>query len=84
MTLTVENRLKQLRDGSGMTQQDLANRAGLAVAVIQKIEGGVYVSPSLKTLLRLSCALAVPSVSIFPVLGQVISETKRKQIFRVE
>src|SRR5262245_60163178 len=52
-------RLKELREGAGLTQQGLATRAGLSMSLITQMEQGVKADPRLSTLLALSRALGV-------------------------
>ena len=50
---TIRNRIKQLRDARGWTQQELADAVGVSRQSINSIERGRYV-PSLE--LALTCA----------------------------
>ena len=52
------NRLAQLRKERGMTQQQLADRAGTHVVQIRRYEGGVS-QPAVDVLKRLAIALSV-------------------------
>ena len=51
--------LRQQRDKAGLTQQQLAEKAGLLQSHISRIERGEY-SPTNKTLTKLAAALGVP------------------------
>ena len=59
----MKNYLKEKRCSSGITQEQLARRAGLTQATISRIESGV--PPSLFTALLLARALAVPVEELF-------------------
>jgi transcriptional regulator with XRE-family HTH domain len=52
--------LKQFRDASGLTQEALAERAGLSPRAISALERGVNRSPRRDTLDRLAAALVLP------------------------
>jgi len=39
---TVNQLIKQSRKRKGLTQQDLANQAGLSLRTVQRIEKGIY------------------------------------------
>jgi transcriptional regulator with XRE-family HTH domain len=57
---TIGDRLRRARREQGMTQEDLAERAGLSRELIAKIEQGRRQSVRLTTLTRLAQALDVP------------------------
>ncbi len=52
-------RLRELRVAKGLTQEELADRAGLHRVHVTQLEGGRYQSPRLDTLGRLAKALGV-------------------------
>ena len=54
---TLGRQIRQLRLKRGMTQGELAKRAGLSWIYIAKLEGGDRVSPSLPALERIARAL---------------------------
>ena len=56
--------LKDVRQSNGLTIRDLAEGAGVSMAMISRIENG-QVSPSLATLESLSEAAGVPLVNLF-------------------
>jgi transcriptional regulator with XRE-family HTH domain len=56
MTLDV-NMLKRLRARAGLTQQELATRAGLSIALVMSLEQGKRSNPRLDTLRKLAGAL---------------------------
>jgi transcriptional regulator with XRE-family HTH domain len=58
LVVPLARRLKQLRAKKGLTQLQLANRAGLALAYIGRLETGRY-DPQLSTLKKLAKALKV-------------------------
>lgn len=55
--------IKQLRAAQGLSQRDLARRAGCSGAHISDIENG-HVVPSLRLLHRIAQALNVPDTAI--------------------
>jgi transcriptional regulator with XRE-family HTH domain len=63
-------RLRELRQKSGVTQRDLAVGSGLTEAYISNIENGVAV-PSLATVLRLAVALDCKVTALTSVFDKV-------------
>lgn len=57
-------RLKKLRQGRGMTQEQLAEAAGISVDFLSLLERGVN-APSFDTLEALAAALEVPVRELF-------------------
>lgn len=55
----LEQRIKQVRKKVGWSQQKLAEKAGLSLAVITKIEQGVAKRPSIQTMMKLADALEI-------------------------
>ncbi len=53
-------RLKFLREGAGLSQQDVATKADLSLSLVAKIEQGKKADPRASTLLALAGALGVP------------------------
>jgi transcriptional regulator with XRE-family HTH domain len=64
ITQAIGDRLREERRRLGLTLQDVADRAGLSLGMISKIENA-QTSPSLRTLARLSQALEVPVTTFF-------------------
>ena len=57
-------RVRQLRHRRGITQEELAHRAGIHTTYLSGIERGVR-NPSLKNIRAIAIALAVPVVELF-------------------
>lgn len=55
----LEKRIKQLRKKAGLSQQKLAEKAGLSFTVITKIEQGVAKRPSIQTMVKLADAFQI-------------------------
>jgi len=55
----LEQRIKQVRKKAGWSQQKLAEKAGLSLAVITKIEQGIAKRPSIQTMMKLADALGI-------------------------
>jgi transcriptional regulator with XRE-family HTH domain len=56
-TMTIADRIRQLRKEHGLTQEDLAAKAGLGIATIQRLERGE--SPSAATISSVAAAFAL-------------------------
>jgi DNA-binding XRE family transcriptional regulator len=52
-------KLRSIRVDKGLTQEQLANRAQVAVSTLRKIESGRVVEPGLFTMLSIAAALGV-------------------------
>ncbi len=64
ITQAIGTRLREERHRLSLTLQDVADRSGLSLGMISKIENS-QTSPSLRTLARLSQALEVPVTTFF-------------------
>lgn len=56
--------LKAVRTAAGLTQQELADRAGLSRKTVNTVENGVF-TPSVLVALTLARALGVPLDALF-------------------
>jgi transcriptional regulator with XRE-family HTH domain len=56
--------IRQLREERGLTQSELASRAGLAVDSVRRIERG-QLSPSLRSLAKLAAGMEISLHSLF-------------------
>lgn len=56
---TLAKRIKQLREGAGLSQQALATAAGLSISVVTQLEQGNRSDPRVSTAAALACALGV-------------------------
>ncbi len=61
--------MRVLRAMLGMTQEELAQRAGISRVTVNRVERGSYL-PDGATILKLAAALECAAVDIFPVLGR--------------
>lgn len=57
--------LKALRESRGLTQDELAERAGVSVAAIRKHEQGAYNDAKLSFTIALADALGTPIQALF-------------------
>jgi transcriptional regulator with XRE-family HTH domain len=57
IAMAMKDRLRSLRVAAGLTQQDLAVKAGLSVSVVAHIEVGRIPNPRLDTIRALAIAL---------------------------
>lgn len=75
MSFKIAEKIKSLRKSKGLTQEQLANKAGLTKNYINKVETGVYESFRLNTLIDLADALEVHlSLLLF---GKVLQPTRQ-------
>lgn len=61
-------KLKAVRTAAGLTQQELADRAGLSRKTVNTVENGVF-TPSVLVALTLAQALGVPLDALFTLEG---------------
>lgn len=66
--ITIENHIKALRAGQGLTQEDLANAVGVSRQTIIAIEANKY-SPSLGLAFAIADALNVMITDVFKSSG---------------
>jgi transcriptional regulator with XRE-family HTH domain len=52
--------LRRVREEQGLTQRDLARKAGITQGYVAQLEMGIRKNPSIETLRRLAKALGVP------------------------
>jgi putative transcriptional regulator len=64
MYMSLNNRLKEIRNQKGLTQETLARAVGVTRQTIIAVEQGRYV-PSVKLALELSAALDSPLEQVF-------------------
>jgi putative transcriptional regulator len=60
----IANRVRELRAGVGLTQEELADKAGVTRVTINCLENGVYL-PSIELALRLARFFKKPVEDIF-------------------
>lgn len=63
---TIGQRVRRLRETKGLTQQDLAQAAELALSNVAQIERGKIADPRASTLQALAKALGVKVGDLFP------------------
>ena len=61
-------RLRTLREERGLTQQVLAQAAGIATDMVSRLENGHYSSPGLRTLVRIADGMGVGVAALLPDL----------------
>jgi len=66
-------RLRELREAEGLTQQELADRAGLTLQRVFKIEQGQSEDPRWSTVLKLAAGLGV---SVGKFAGELCEDYK--------
>jgi transcriptional regulator with XRE-family HTH domain len=75
---TLAARLKRLRDAAGLTQQELATRAGLSMSMISQLEQGLKEDPRLSTLRALARTLNVTLDELAGGTGEPEEKPKRR------
>lgn len=75
----LSKRVKELREAVGLSQQELANRAGLSVSQVAKLEQGSKADPRVSTLLVLAAALGVKPGGILDDLPLPPAKKKEKK-----
>lgn len=59
--------LKKYRRIAGLTQEELARRSGVDIAIISRLERGLRRQPSYETVVRLARALNLEPEELIPV-----------------
>jgi transcriptional regulator with XRE-family HTH domain len=59
-------RVRVAREHRGMTQKEAATAAGIATDMISRLENGRYLSPGLRTLVRIAEGLGAPVSELLP------------------
>ncbi len=62
-------RVRALREERGLTQQSLAQAAGIATDMVSRLENGHYSSPGLRTLLRIALGMGTSVGALLPELA---------------
>lgn len=70
--------IRNLRKERGMTQEELAEKAGLTYKYLGLIEMG-KANPSFSALFRISCALKIPLYKILKIAEERIYEEKKEE-----
>lgn len=71
-------RLRELRVERGMTQADLARRAGVTATYVSKLESG-GAAPGIDLVEKLAGALGVNLIELFPAIGRTDSVTAARE-----
>jgi len=77
--MRLEQELEQLRKQRGLTQVQLAQRAGLSQPMIAKLESGKLPNYELRTLVRIAAALGARVRVTFEAAGKKGRVTKKKR-----
>jgi transcriptional regulator with XRE-family HTH domain len=83
MTTTAEvmgigERMKQLRAAADLTQQDVAQRGGLALSAVAQLEQGTATDPRMTTLLRIAKGLGVTLTELMDGVSEEPPRPKRR------
>ncbi len=71
MSSNIGSKIKELRERSGMTQTDLAEKIGVSKSMVSAYEKGIR-NPSFKVLYQLCDIFQVPESLFFDEKGQVL------------
>ena len=69
--MTIRNRIRELRFGRRMTQEELALRVGVSRQTIMSIENG-HTNPSVLLAFKIAKALESPIDHVFSVEGRLV------------
>jgi transcriptional regulator with XRE-family HTH domain len=73
----LSQRIKSLREASGLSQQDVATRGDLSLSLVAKLEQGKKADPRASTILSLAAALGVKPGQLlddlFPPPGEAVT-----------
>jgi transcriptional regulator with XRE-family HTH domain len=72
-------KIRSLREKAGLTQQEVATRAGLSWSMVAHIEQGRKPDLRVSTLIRLSGALGVPAADLFAIFVEEGVESRRSR-----
>jgi transcriptional regulator with XRE-family HTH domain len=64
--MPISDKLKRLRTEAGLTQMELAVKAGVSISAVSQIEQGAIPDPRVSTLHAIARALAVPLDALAP------------------
>ena len=56
---TIGNKIKQLRNKQGLTQDELARKSDLPYTTLTKIETNVITKPSIQTVMKIATGLGI-------------------------
>ena len=73
------DKIRLLREQAGLTQQEVATRAGLSWSMVAHIEQGRKPDLRISTLIRLSNALGVPPTDLFATFVEEGVQPRRKR-----
>ena len=81
--MKLQDALKSLREKAGVSQQELASRAGLSWSLVAQIEQGKKLDLRVSTLLRLAEVLGIEPAELLRVFAEGgIAERAREKIGR--
>jgi transcriptional regulator with XRE-family HTH domain len=75
----ISERIKELREASGLSQQEVAVRADLSLSLVAKLEQGKKADPRASTLLALARALSVPPGELINNLPVTTEEEAKEE-----
>ncbi len=76
--MTFGERLRELRNHKGLTQEQLADRVGVSFTYVSKLETGALPPPREKTIVALATALDGELDELFALAGKIPHELLRK------
>lgn len=71
--------LRHAREARGLTRRGLAERAGLSIETIKKLEQGHGFHPRLETMVRLASGLGVPLIELVRCVDPGVSDDERAE-----
>src|SRR5215213_5715691 len=82
--MVIGEQIVRLRHARGLTQEELAHRAGLSVDVIRRLEQGQRSTARLETLEKIAKGLDADASVVFAARGQAASEAASREAAKAE
>ena len=77
---TLGSRMRQLRKQSGISQRDLAKRAGITAAYVCRLDSGVNPNVSAKVVFKLARGLGTAAGDLMMAAGYYDRDSKKEEL----
>jgi transcriptional regulator with XRE-family HTH domain len=78
MALSFGELLREKRRAAGLSQRELARRAGLDFSYISKVENGRHPPPAADTVVRICSILGTPADEMLATVGKIPDEVEKR------